>query len=114
MPLRSGGGLGGNPQAVTPYSGADLGRFASPARVWGATVELLTAIVSHVHVDDDMFDDILDLLSDVLERNVGVREALEAVNGDAVWLVRYERGNVEPLPTPQMDGIVFAAMEIAQ
>ncbi|RSM06291.1 hypothetical protein CEP52_005748 [Fusarium oligoseptatum] len=114
MPLRSGGNLGGNPQPVAPYSGGDLGRFASPARVWEATVELLTAIVSHVHVDEDMFDDILDLLSDVLERNVGVREALEAVNGDAVWLVRYERGNVEPLPTPQMDGIVFAAMAIAQ
>ncbi|KAI8715425.1 hypothetical protein NCS52_01050100 [Fusarium sp. LHS14.1] len=114
MPLRSGGNLGGNPQAVAPYSGGDLGRFASPARVWEATIELLTAIVSHVHVDEDMFDDILDLLSDVLERNVGVREALEAVNGDAVWLVRYERGNVEPLPTPRMDGIVFAAMAIAQ
>ncbi|KAM0436032.1 hypothetical protein ACHAPT_002924 [Fusarium lateritium] len=111
MPLRSGGSLGGNTpsQPVTAYSG-DLGKFASPARVWEATVELLTAIVSHVHVDEDMFDDILDLLSDVLERNVGVRGALEAVNGDAVWLARYERGNVELLPTPQMDGIVFAAM----
>ncbi|WKT48790.1 hypothetical protein QSH57_013720 [Fusarium oxysporum f. sp. vasinfectum] len=65
-------------------------------------------------VDEEMFDDILDLLSDVLERNVVVREALEAVNGDAVWLSRYERGNVEWLPTPKMDGVEFTHMAISR
>ncbi|EMT70140.1 TEL2-interacting protein 1 [Fusarium odoratissimum] len=67
-----------------------------------------------VEVDEEMFDDILDLLSEVLERNVVVREALEAVNGDAVWLSRYERGNVEWLPTPKMDGVEFTHMAISR
>ncbi|KAF4952017.1 hypothetical protein FSARC_12761 [Fusarium sarcochroum] len=115
LPLRTGTSLSGKPvtQMVTSSSGS-LGKFASPARVWEGTVELLTAIVSYVQVDEEMFDDILDLLSDVLERNVQVREALEAVNGDAVWLSRYERGNAEWLPTPQMDGIEFAAMAVSE
>ncbi|KAJ4274673.1 hypothetical protein NW764_011076 [Fusarium oxysporum] len=115
IPLRHGDSLSGKPltQIVAPSSGS-LGKFASPARVWEGTVELLTALVSHVQVDEEMFDDILDLLSDVLERNVVVREALEAVNGDAVWLSRYERGNVEWLPTPKMDGVEFTHMEISR
>ncbi|KAF4442020.1 hypothetical protein F53441_11840 [Fusarium austroafricanum] len=115
IPLGNGDGLSSKPfrKTVAPLSGS-LGKFASPARVWEGTVELLTALVSYVQVDEEMFDDILDLLSDVLERNVEVREALEAVNGDAVWLSRYERGNVEWLPTPQMDGVEFVPMEISE
>ncbi|KAF9761797.1 hypothetical protein IL306_003700 [Fusarium sp. DS 682] len=115
IPLRHGDSLSSKPftQIVAPSSGS-LGKFASPARVWEGTVELLTALVSHVQVDEEMFDEILDLLSDVLERNVEVREALEAVNGDAVWLSRYERGNVEWLPTPQMDGVQFTPMAISK
>ncbi|KAH7263200.1 armadillo-type protein [Fusarium tricinctum] len=111
IPLRTGNSLSG--KAITPIvasSSGSLGKFASPARVWEGTIELLTALVSYVQVDEEMFDDILDLLSDILERNVQVREALEAVNGDAVWLSRYERGNVERQPTPQMDGVKFTAM----
>jgi hypothetical protein len=111
IPLRAGDSLSG--KAITPIvasSSGSLGKFASPARVWEGAIELLTALVSYVQVDEEMFDDILDLLSDVLERNVQVREALEAVNGDAVWLSRYERGNVEQQPTPQMDGVKFTAM----
>ncbi|SPJ87857.1 uncharacterized protein FTOL_12326 [Fusarium torulosum] len=111
IPLRTGDSLSG--KAIAPIvasSSGSLGKFASPARVWEGTIELLTALVSYVQVDEEMFDDILDLLSDVLERNFQVREALEAVNGDAVWLSRYERGNVERQPTPQMDGVKFTAM----
>ncbi|KAH6890517.1 armadillo-type protein [Thelonectria olida] len=92
------------------YSGG-LGQFASPARIWEATVELLTAMVLHVSVDDTMFDEVLDLLSEALERNKQVRDALEAINGDAVWLARYERGTVEWIPTPQMEGVEFVTME---
>ncbi|KAF5021708.1 hypothetical protein F66182_6265 [Fusarium sp. NRRL 66182] len=115
IPLRNGDTLSGKPSMqVDASASGSLGKFASPARVWEATVELLTAIVSYVRVDEEMFDDILDLLSDILERNSQAREALEAVNGDAVWLLRYEQGNVEWLPTPQMDGVEFAAMEMTE
>jgi hypothetical protein len=115
IPLRDGDSLSGKPltRMVTSSSGS-LGKFASPVRVWEGTVELLTALVSYVQVDEEMFDDILDLLAEVLERNVQVREALEAVNKDAVWLSRYERGNIEWLATPKMDGLQFAAMGMSQ
>ncbi|GKU03272.1 hypothetical protein FLAG1_05716 [Fusarium langsethiae] len=115
MPLRDGNSLSGRPltRMVTPSSGS-LGKFASPVRLWDGTVELLTALVSHVQVDEEMFDDILDLLAEVLERNIQVREALEAVNKDAVWLSRYGRGNVEWLATPKMNGLQFAAMAMSQ
>jgi hypothetical protein len=115
IPLRDGDSLSGKPltRMVTSSSGS-LGKFASPVRVWEGTVELLTALVSYVQVDEEMFDDILDLLAEVLERNVQVREALEAVNKDAVWLSRYERGNIEWLATPKMDGLQFAAMAMSQ
>ncbi|POR37877.1 TEL2-interacting protein 1 [Tolypocladium paradoxum] len=112
IPIRSGGGLEGKEtglEAPTQSSGS-LGQHASPVRVWEAVVKLLTAIISYVQVDDEMFDQILDLLSDVLEKNQEVRGALETLNADAVWLVRYERGYIEPLPTPEMEGVKFAEM----
>ncbi|RCI15779.1 hypothetical protein L249_2970 [Ophiocordyceps polyrhachis-furcata BCC 54312] len=102
------GGLGGTLEQGND-SESSLGQHASPARIWAATVKLLTSIVSYVRVEDQMFDDILDLLSDVLETNGEVREALETINADAVWLVRYERGHIEPLPTPE--GADFVAMK---
>lgn len=113
IPFRGSDGLGGGNalrKGVGSYSGG-LGQFAAPAKIWEATVGLLTAMVLHVHVDEEMFDDVLDLLLEALERNKQVREALETVNGDAVWLARYERGNVEWLPAPQMDGVEYAEME---
>ncbi|KAJ4391656.1 hypothetical protein N0V93_005275 [Gnomoniopsis smithogilvyi] len=89
-----------------------LGRFASSAQTWDAAVSMLVAIVSYVRIEDGIFEDILQLLADdVLPRNVEAREALEAVNADAVWLVMYERGYIKPLPTPVMEGIEFATME---
>jgi hypothetical protein len=89
-----------------------LGQYSSPVRLWEAVVKLLTSLVTHVRVSDEMFDEILDLLAEVLERSGEVREALETVNPDAVWLVRYERGCVERLPTPKMEGVVFVSMDL--
>ena len=94
---------------VSQYSGG-LGQFAAPVKIWEAIVDLLTSIVSYVRVDDDMFDEILDLLSEVLGRNKKVLEALETINRDAVWLARYECGSVERLEAPMMDGVHFVEM----
>ena len=88
-----------------------LGQHASPVRQWEALVKLLTAIVSYVRLSDEMFDQITDLLVEVLERSQDVREVLEDVNADAVWLARYERGFVEWLPAPGMDGVRFVQMD---
>ncbi|QYT00549.1 hypothetical protein H0G86_007630 [Trichoderma simmonsii] len=115
IPIRSGDGFqvtsraigGGTEQALS----GGLGQHASPVRIWEAVVKLLTAIISYVRVEDDMFDEILDLLADVMEKNQEVREALEVINADAVWAVRYERGLVEWTPAPVLEGVVFPEME---
>lgn len=112
IPIRSGGSLEGKEAGLevrTKPSGS-LGQHASPVRIWEAVVKLLSAIISYVQVDEDMFDQVLDLLSDTLEKSQEVREALETINPDAVWLVRYERGYIESLPTPKMEGVKFAEM----
>lgn len=78
-------------QEATP-STAGLGKHASPARIWAAVVALLTAMVAHVRIDDGVFDDVLDLLADSLDKAPEARAALEVINADAVWLALYERG----------------------
>lgn len=89
-----------------------LGRFAQAAQVWEAAVELLAGLASHVRLDDDVFDQVLELLGDELEKNARVREALEGVNADAVWLALYERGAAGPdFGLPVMDGVAFALVD---
>ncbi|UKZ55501.1 hypothetical protein TrVGV298_009325 [Trichoderma virens] len=101
-------GLSGGAQQAL---GGGLGQHASPVRIWEAVVRLLTAIVSYVRVEDEMFDEILELLADDMEKNREVRDALEVINADAVWAVRYERGLVEWTPAPLLEGVVFPEME---
>ncbi|KAL2201224.1 armadillo-type protein [Corynascus similis CBS 632.67] len=88
-------------------SGGALGRFAQASQVWEAAVELLTAIVAHVRLEDDMFDDILELVVDVLPQHGELREALEIVNADAVWLALYERGMGQERAPPVAEGFDF-------
>ncbi|KAL2164420.1 hypothetical protein VTH06DRAFT_3636 [Thermothelomyces fergusii] len=87
--------------------GGGLGRFAQAAQVWEAAVGLLTALVGHVRVEDDMFDDILGLVVDVLPQHGELREALETINSDAVWLALYERGMVPGRAAPVVEGLDF-------
>lgn len=100
-------------RAIQPAASGSLGQHSSPVRLWEAVVKFLTSLVSHVRMSQEMFEDILDILAEVLERSAEVRDALETVNADAVWLVRYERGCVERLPAPQMEGVVFPPMDLA-
>jgi hypothetical protein len=90
-------------------SGGGLGRFSQASVVWEAVLGLLTAIVGYVRVEDDMFDDILGLVVDVLPRHGELREALETVNADAVWLALYERGLVQAQgrEAPVVEGFEF-------
>ncbi|KAK3375046.1 armadillo-type protein [Podospora didyma] len=91
-----------------------LGRFSQASQVWEAAVGLLGAIVTYVRIDDNMFDEILDLVADdvlALPQHAAVREALDAVNADAVWLALYARGAVASVPSPMVDGFEFVQME---
>ena len=81
------------PVMTLSKSSSAPGRFSQAAQVWDAAVELLTAMVMYVKMDDDMFDEILELVGDVIlvPGHEELRSALEAVNADAVWLAVYER-----------------------
>ncbi|KAI0448021.1 ARM repeat-containing protein [Xylaria telfairii] len=106
----TGKGVARSINSVSGIRGAGLGRFAQAAQVWDAVQNLLVAIVTFVHVDDDIFDQILELLADALEsQNSEARAALEAVDADAVWLFMYERGMlcVEPEFYPTAAGMEF-------
>ncbi|KAK4043943.1 hypothetical protein C8A01DRAFT_12522, partial [Parachaetomium inaequale] len=92
--------------ASSSSSGA-LGRFAQASLVWEAVLGLLTAMVECVRMDDEMFDDILGLVVDVLPQHADLKEALETVNADAVWLALYERGMVPGREVPVVEGFEF-------
>ncbi|PKS12674.1 hypothetical protein jhhlp_000882 [Lomentospora prolificans] len=87
-----------------------LGSYALAVKVWEAVVDLLVAIVGHVSVPAEMFDEMLDLVADLLVKKPDVKEVFDVINADAVWLVMYERGEVKWEPTPQIDGWDFVAM----
>ncbi|KAB5570283.1 armadillo-type protein [Coniochaeta sp. 2T2.1] len=92
----SSGPVASRSTAAAPGSGSSgLGKFSRASQVWSAVVRLLTAIVSYVRLDDGIFDQILELLIDVAVVDKEVRQALEDVNADAVWLALYERGRIE-------------------
>lgn len=84
-------------QASTTVAGSAgaLGRFSQASQLWDAAIRLVTAIVMYVKIDDDMFDEILELVVDELAEHEDLRGALEAVNSDAVWLALYERGGLK-------------------
>ncbi|KAI1355833.1 armadillo-type protein [Xylaria sp. FL0043] len=118
IPTRTGDGnlttLSKNGEPVSfvgdAISSAGLGRFAQIVQIWSAVQDLLVAIVTYVHIDDDIFDQILLLLVDALEDpNSKARAALEAVDADAVWLFLYERGilAVDRSTYPNMAGVKF-------
>ncbi|KAK4231519.1 armadillo-type protein [Podospora fimiseda] len=94
--------------------GMGMGRFTVANQVWEGVLETLTALVGHVKVEDDMFDEILEIVSEVLvgegeEKYKGLREALEVVNADAVWLCLWEKGlsGEEGKVVPVLEGFEF-------
>ncbi|KAF7188874.1 TEL2-interacting protein 1 [Pseudocercospora fuligena] len=60
--------------------------------VWTSLVHAYTAIVRYVVLQPEQFDEVLGILEPVLD-DKDVREALEVVNFDAVWLIRLRNGD---------------------
>jgi len=101
-----------SPSSFSSQAGSGgLGQFDQAAKIWAAARSLLVSVVTYVRVEDTLFEEVLDLLADSLTRDKEVREALEAVNADAVWLALYERGEVEWVPAPEVEGFRFVEME---
>ncbi|KAK4661514.1 uncharacterized protein QC763_705120 [Podospora pseudopauciseta] len=96
---------------TTPSGG---GRFSQSTRLWEAALGLVRDVVSYVKVEDEMFDEILELVIDVLPGQKELKDAMETVNGDAVWLGLYERGLLRGLEVkqPVMEGFGFVRVEV--
>ncbi|KXJ97444.1 armadillo-type protein [Microdochium bolleyi] len=99
------------------FSGADeaappirFDSFSHASQVWQAARQLLTALVSFVQIDDQIFDSILRLVAEDLASDIGLRAALSAVDSDSVWLQMYEHGMVRPGQQPRMVPAGFATI----
>lgn len=68
---------------------------------------LLVTIVTYVEVDAEKFDDVLRMLGPVNDLSEDVRKALEAFNGDAVWLAEF-REKPRVLKMPEGGRFAFA------
>ncbi|ESZ92635.1 hypothetical protein SBOR_6969 [Sclerotinia borealis F-4128] len=89
---------------LTEKSGSgSRGRYSQVAQMWESIVKLLVAIVECTGVNDEAFDDVLDLLASMLPDRRDIREALSAVNPDSIWLVLQAGVNRE-FKTPSLDG----------
>ncbi len=62
------------------------GTFTPNHQIWDALISLFVTVLNYVRVEDEIVDDIVAMASDVLAKRTDIREALEGVNPDAVWL----------------------------
>ncbi|KAF5871465.1 putative heat repeat protein [Botrytis fragariae] len=82
------------------------GIHSQAAQMWESVVKLLMAIVECTGVNDDAFDDVLDLLARIIPDRSDVRDALSAVNADAVWLV-LQSGLRREIQIPSLDSYML-------
>ncbi|MCJ1247989.1 hypothetical protein MMC30_005204 [Trapelia coarctata] len=87
------------------------GKFTESRQIWEALVGMFVEVAMHVRVDADMEDDLMEMLAPLMERRSNVRDALEALNQDAVWLhlemQRQRQGGYETPSMPTMEGFLF-------
>lgn len=92
-------------------SGAGRGVYAQSSKGWDAVVKLFVAIVGCVRIEDDMFDEVVDVLGILVWEREDVKTALEVVNRDAVWLAKWVAGKSAALERPVMEGYEFVAID---
>ncbi|KAE8442116.1 hypothetical protein EG329_003822 [Mollisiaceae sp. DMI_Dod_QoI] len=80
------------------------GIYSQNNQVWEAVVRLLLAVVGYVRIEDEMFDEVLEVLGGLVWERESVKEVLEKVNADAVWLFMQSTGRNRTLETPVMEG----------
>lgn len=86
------------------------GIYSQNSQVWEAVVALLLAIVDYVRIEDEKFDDVLFILGSLVWEREEVREVLERVNRDAVWLHLQVAGRNKGLEGPVVEGYEFAKL----
>jgi hypothetical protein len=94
----------------TRKGGAGRGAFTQSSKVWEAVVGLLMAVVGYVRIEDEMFDEVVEVLGDLVWEREVVKRTLDEVNRDAVWLAMQIAGKNKDLETPVIDGYTFLAL----
>ncbi|OWP07444.1 hypothetical protein B2J93_4973 [Marssonina coronariae] len=87
------------------------GVHSQAIKVWEGVVRLLSTVVEHVRLEDEMFDDVVDVLGALVWERTSVRDALSAVNADAVWLAMQINGRNRRVETPVSGEFEFAALD---
>ncbi|KAI5853859.1 armadillo-type protein [Tricharina praecox] len=65
-----------------------MGVYGTGYKLWDAVVKMLTALVEHVGVSDEVLDKVCDMCgAEVLREREDLRSALEEAAPDTVWLV---------------------------
>ncbi|KAI1006181.1 hypothetical protein K3495_g2043 [Podosphaera aphanis] len=90
--------------------GGARGKFSQSSRLWEALVHLLCALVGYVTIQDEMFDDVLEVLTPLIVDRKDIRSVLETINPDAVWSAMYKMGAVTAPSTPVFEGYEFAPL----
>ena len=91
--------------------GRGRGVYSQVNRVWEAVVGLLVNVVGYVRIGDEMFDEVLELLQNLVPVRDDVREVLEVINGDAVWLALLKMGRIGKVrEAPRMEGRKFVEL----
>ena len=90
-------------------SGAGRGVYSQASKAWEAIIGLLATIVGYVNLNEDDFDEILGVLGKAVART-DIREMLERVNADAVWLTLHMLDKESTMQQPVVDGYVFAEL----
>ena len=77
-------------------------------KAWDAVVRLLLVLAREVGVSPEMEDGVFEMLGGWAGERKDVREVLEEVNADALWLVELKEGRIEGLVKPQgVEGVDF-------
>lgn len=84
------------------------GVFGEGRKAWEGVVGLLVRVVGWVSVGDVMFDEVLEVLGREVVGRAEVRDVLEGVNADAVWLAL--RRKEEKREVPVVEGYTFAPL----
>lgn len=59
----------------------------SPSKmIWESLLKLFMTIIRHVNIDEEKYEDVLDLMQPMLLKRGDIREVMESRNPDAVWL----------------------------
>jgi hypothetical protein len=105
-------------QSRARFAGEKKGRdgrgiYSQASQVWKAVVNLFVAVVGYVKIADGMFDEVLDLFGDLVWERAELRESLDAVNSDAVWLFLQGMGKNKRLEQPVCEGFTFVGVDTA-